>query len=225
MKFKLAFTLSEVLITLGVIGVVAAMTLPTVINKYKKAETVTKLQKAISVLNQAYKLSIDDLGEPTEEEINSFTSAEQYFTKYWAPYIRKAKACKTYQECGYTENKLYTNSRKTDNAVIIYGNTRYAFYTSDGFMYLIFLKEGTSQTISKQIVIDVNGYKGPNTYGKDVFALTRIPEKGIVRTFCYNQTDSYVQSNCKKTTYSSTYSCCSTKIERDGWKIMDDYPW
>ena len=41
MKFK-AFTLAEILITLGIIGVVAAMTIPTLITNYQKKQTVTK---------------------------------------------------------------------------------------------------------------------------------------------------------------------------------------
>ena len=49
-----AFTLAEVLITLGIIGVVAAMTLPTVVNKYKEKETVTKLKKFYSIISQSY---------------------------------------------------------------------------------------------------------------------------------------------------------------------------
>lgn len=48
-----AFTLAEVLITLGIIGVVAAMTLPTVINNYKKQVAVNKLKKFYSVMTQA----------------------------------------------------------------------------------------------------------------------------------------------------------------------------
>ena len=47
-----AFTLAEVLITLGIIGVVAAMTLPTVINQYEKKITVVKLKKAYNTLAQ-----------------------------------------------------------------------------------------------------------------------------------------------------------------------------
>ena len=43
---KKAFTLAEVLITLGIIGIVAAMTLPTLIGKYQKKQTVTQLKKA-----------------------------------------------------------------------------------------------------------------------------------------------------------------------------------
>ena len=57
-----AFTLAEVLITLGIIGIVAAMTIPTLITNHQKRQTVVKLQRAISVMNQAYRLAYDDVG-------------------------------------------------------------------------------------------------------------------------------------------------------------------
>lgn len=56
-----AFTLAEVLITLGIIGVVAAMTLPTLINSYKKQQTVTHLQKVYTSLNQALRLARSEI--------------------------------------------------------------------------------------------------------------------------------------------------------------------
>ena len=59
-----AFTLAEVLITLGIIGVVAAMTLPTLIQNHRKHEAETKLAKIYSVVNQAIKLSTVEYGEP-----------------------------------------------------------------------------------------------------------------------------------------------------------------
>lgn len=65
---KFGFTLSEVLITLGIIGVVAAMTIPILITNYQKKETVTKLRRAISILNQAYRLSFDDNGDASAQE-------------------------------------------------------------------------------------------------------------------------------------------------------------
>ena len=88
-KVKFAFTLAEVLITLGIIGIVAAMTIPGLISNYQKKQTVTKLQKAISILNQAYKLSFDDVGEPSAQEAFNM-GAEQYFQTYWVPYIKTA---------------------------------------------------------------------------------------------------------------------------------------
>lgn len=62
---KKGFTLAEVLITLGIIGVVAAMTTPALMTNYQKRSFVSKLQKAISTINQAYMLSYNDLGDVT----------------------------------------------------------------------------------------------------------------------------------------------------------------
>ena len=59
---KKGFTLAEVLITLGIIGVVAAMTLPTLINDYQAKETVTRLKKVYSIVNQAYLRALNDNG-------------------------------------------------------------------------------------------------------------------------------------------------------------------
>ena len=59
---KIAFTLAEVLITLGIIGIVAAMTLPTLIQSNKNKEVEAKLKKIYSVMNQAILLSEKDNG-------------------------------------------------------------------------------------------------------------------------------------------------------------------
>lgn len=56
-KMNKGFTMAEVLITLGIIGIVAAMTLPSLVGKYQKVQTVNQLKKAYSVLAQAIELS------------------------------------------------------------------------------------------------------------------------------------------------------------------------
>lgn len=53
LKLKLAFTLAEVLITLGIIGIVAAMTLPVVVGKYKEKVLVTAAKRSCSTINNA----------------------------------------------------------------------------------------------------------------------------------------------------------------------------
>ena len=55
---KSAFTLAEVLITLGIIGVVAAMTMPTLINSTQGAQYKTAYKKALSVMSQAVVMNI-----------------------------------------------------------------------------------------------------------------------------------------------------------------------
>lgn len=79
-KNNKAFTLAEVLITIGIIGVVAAMTIPTLLSNYTKKRTITKLQRAISVLNQAYRQSVDDVGDSIDEAYNMGT--ENYINTY-----------------------------------------------------------------------------------------------------------------------------------------------
>lgn len=59
---KFAFTLAEVLITLGIIGVIAALTVPTLVSKYKEKVTVTKLKKVNSILNNAMLSAINEYG-------------------------------------------------------------------------------------------------------------------------------------------------------------------
>ena len=57
---KNGFTLAEVLITLGIIGIVAAMTLPALVGKYQKKVTVTRLKKFYSTMQQAIQLAEKD---------------------------------------------------------------------------------------------------------------------------------------------------------------------
>ena len=65
MRFKriLSITMAEVLITLGIIGIVAAMTLPDLIQKYQKQETSARLKKFYTTMNQAIMMSEIDNGD------------------------------------------------------------------------------------------------------------------------------------------------------------------
>ena len=63
---RVAFTLAEVLITLGIIGVVAALTLPSLIQRNIEKQRVVQLKKAYSELSQAYNLAVEEFGSPTE---------------------------------------------------------------------------------------------------------------------------------------------------------------
>ena len=102
---RVAFTLAEVLITLGIIGVVAAMTLPTLVQHYKRQEASARLKKFYSAMSQAIKLSETDNGEIKYwekieqqylEDGSSDTLANSelsynFFMKYLEPYIKYTK--------------------------------------------------------------------------------------------------------------------------------------
>lgn len=88
-----AFTLAEVLITLAIIGVVAALTIPSLVQNYKERETVTRLKEFYSVFSQAYQLAIlehgtfdqwglGDTNPKVEQEDGSFQRDEYSLNNY-----------------------------------------------------------------------------------------------------------------------------------------------
>lgn len=80
---KAGFTLAEVLITLGIIGIVAAMTIPNLIQKNYEHQTVTKLKKTHSIISQAMRLASEEYGDPSGWEIFGNTEAsviKEYIT-------------------------------------------------------------------------------------------------------------------------------------------------
>ena len=208
---KLAFTLAEVLITLGIIGVVAAMTMPTLITNYQKRATVAKLKRAYSVIKQAYLMSYDQVGDLKFSEIRAL-GKESYFKTYWAPYIQ-ATYCNSFSECGYTSDD-YPWKNTDGETVGTYSSLTIVFYTNDGFLYGIYFASG-------YVFVDINGPKGPNQLGRDVFWFDKVSDaKGNnLYPACYS--DSRISSMCSR----NNGVCCAEKIRRDGWKITKDYPW
>ena len=80
------FTLAEVLITLGIIGVIAALTLPNLITQYQKSATVQGLKVAYSLLSQAVQKSVSENGEINEWDY-SLSSAD-FDETYLIPYLK-----------------------------------------------------------------------------------------------------------------------------------------
>ncbi len=227
---KVAFTLAEVLITLGIIGVVAALTLPTVIQNYQKQVTVNKLKKAYSVLGQVAQKSIADNGSidlASGEEVDAAT-VEKFFNTYWLPYFNGVNAYPDKHSPalnnGKNQYKYINRSLEIYSIGTIYDNGRIFFTTADGTSYAIsmmYWQDGKAlYGYSQSVRVDINGIKPPNTYGKDVFNFEVDFEKGIARPSCANCETSYINNICN-----ANGNYCSTKIIRDGWQIKSDYPW
>jgi len=101
-KNKKSFTLAETLITLAIIGIVAALTIPTLLNKYQEQKTVTAVKAFYSQLSNAYKNAIanngpvEDWGLPSESSWGRPAIAEQTLNML-LPYFKVAKNCGRYQ--------------------------------------------------------------------------------------------------------------------------------
>ena len=157
---KSAFTLAEVLITLGIIGVVAALTLPSVVVNYKEKQLTTAWKKAYSdVANAALLMS----------QNNEDLSTEQKVGKAFAKYLKVDKVCDANkgieQGCWRENTKIYSKD----------GSYAYSDPTDiGGGGVCMILTSGTLFCIDyggkvSPLYFDINGYLKPNIRGKDVF--------------------------------------------------------
>ncbi len=174
---RCAFTLAEVLITLGIIGVVAAMVIPSIIGKYQEIYTVTRVRKTYAILNEALRLSTIDNGEPGGWNIPRTQTTAAHARKialYIVPYLKTIKDCGTKPGClGYDKKIKILNGA---DHVPDYENDDiyYKFILLDGaYVWLRAPNTGDSRPDSKmQLFTDINGAKPPNTVAKDVFFFT-----------------------------------------------------
>lgn len=237
-----AFTLSEVLITLGIIGVIAAMTIPALITRYQKFQTVTKLKGAYSQLAQAIRLSQDDNGDVEGWDLAS----PDWFQRYLASYMKvTATKLKDFNEKDSIEYKETSGKRETGLAIInnaVYGGAT-SYTLLNGVQVIVADSyRGTSEDANRSVgfVIDLNGpYSLPNRFGKDAFMFSLNKYHGLVPSGMYTTSECTppVEGNPGRDYLKNTgcyrYACnkqsrgmfCAALIVTDGWQIAPDYPW
>lgn len=241
-----AFTLAEVLITLGIIGIVAALTMPNIISNHQKKETVKQLKTAYSILSQAIESSKIDNGDIVNWDIYNLETFD-FAEKYILPYLKIAKRCGTpvghpISEGCFPNNDLFY---QLDGTTISLGGC----CRDPGWWDKSVLSNGMMIAISScpnddsaLIFIDINGKKGQSILGKDMFGFKINPRYGfILGTGDYTTPyvdkftrDELIHSTnlpgaCNKNapTTNAAYRgmSCSSVIAQDGWQIKDDYPW
>lgn len=180
---KKGFTLAEVLITLVIIGVIAAITIPSLINKTNEQETVTAVKKAYSVLNQGLNKAKIENGEiDTWVDENSPTLLTD-FTDKLKPHFSVLQYHTDMKDC-FANNSKYMN----DESFISLWQGRPAFSLADGSLVTFWFgvprcnfEDGSSENLKNacgDLVVDINGQKGPNTIGKDMFSFV-ITKNGV----------------------------------------------
>ncbi len=210
-----AFTLAEVLITLAIIGVVAALTIPTVIRNYQERETVSALKKFYSQISQAFKLAEVENGALSTwnwgtSSYNNETSADIY--KLVAPHLKILKYCNTAQTgCfGAYYKQLNEEPWSSGSAAVDWGGRAKA-RLADGMSFWIanYTNEACETTQGcGEIFVDLNGNKAPNTLGRDAFVFS-VMKNGIIRP--------WGGSSCSKkyTGWAAGYGCAAWVLRHD----------
>ena len=246
---KYGFTLAEVLITLGIIGVVAAMTIPTLISDYQKRTYVTGLQRAYAQIQQVFKLAMAqdtvDLLQNTEliQSINGTNTTDNNdqnaFISKLGEYIKIQKACNSMDFSNGCHDIQYTDLNTNNDSFNRGGDLQ--IFTSDGMIYYFYGLRKTAyfdteancdskkanggskcSSIVDSISIDVNGRKGPNKQGRDLFRFD-VDAYGKVYLFgstaMYGKNSNWENGNCHGDTDFDYGFDCAGRIYEEGWKM------
>ena len=203
----IAFTLAEVLITLGIIGVVAALTLPTLIANYKEKELIVKTKKSYSDIQNAIQLAQQengDIGDNTA--LFNFSDGYSKALENFSKYFKGAKFCKNREQCKdfYYDISYAVPTYGSSGAIKKYNTGWSKIVLSSGavlnFAELIpncdyvrletyYDKDGNPTQRYNHvkycaiIYFDVNGSKAPNLFGKDVFSARIYKDKIVPDTW------------------------------------------
>ena len=213
-----AFTLAEVLVTIAIIGLVATLTIPSLISSYRKKVVETKLVRFYSTINQALNFSEiengsrhywDTLGsfcEFQDEEdgskscVDGTEDALMWYNKYLAKYI---KVLKVGLDMDYSYD-VPENPRPTD--VLL--------YFPDGSL-LQFSGRGWNYYIRSKDLVQ-NGR--PEHWGTIAFPFI-FDESGKIEPCCKSASSTFA---CAK---NGNGAGCTAAIAKNGWKIPRDYPY
>lgn len=163
------FTLAEVLITLGIIGVVAALTIPTLISNYQEKQTLSQLQKTYATLKNAFELAKVEHGDYNTWSWNQIPQTNSNRVKYfWETYI--FPNLKVSKQCFPASEECLTEVIRSDSQTVQVGDLDGAFVLGDGTTILTWTG-ADSYFPHVWIYADINGKKSPNTLGKDIFVM------------------------------------------------------
>ena len=222
------FTMAEVLITLGIIGVVVAMTLPALVQKYRTHVVETRLKKFYSIINQAVLLSKNANGdfegwtywikEEQDEDgnyINKVEDADKSFQLYLAPYL----------------NILYKKELTDAN-----GRKRFLYELTDGSTFAFQFHENREIIFYPSNAEKCIKLPKSESFGVCAFAFQFYPINNTARwKYLYAKgVEPYLHNwdGKDESLYTgSLYSCdgespnyCTAIIARNGWKVPKNYP-
>ena len=193
---KKGFTLAEVLITIGIIGVVAAMTLPTVINETRDKEYAAARKKALATIGEAVRLIT------IQGDIRYAENAGDFVENYLKKQLQIVKTCSNsnLRDCGIeTEpNKMVSLAEKkmtmpttindlapgmSNGLAIDPASTSYGFVMSNGYSVNLFYNPSClsdnkdanhwgQDRVCVNAIYDMNGLGQPNEVGKDIGFVT-----------------------------------------------------
>lgn len=242
--FKSGFTLAEVLITLGIIGVVAAVTLPVLIVNHQKQVVVTGLEKASSELNQILSMAKADYGDPSGWDYYEKDNLDKWVQTYFEPYVKLigSGTCANSHKC-FGIAPMYSLGYKISSNSANPMAVQYIVVKAGIPAAYVFSRYGDVYEPLTRVRVYVRTPKRYAFVGKDVFTFIfdyreknpvyrlYVPHDGNVPVYNYDKSNiigtgwGACNTNARGGGYWVSGDACGALIMVDGWKISRDYPW
>jgi len=227
MKRKQGFTLAEILITLTVIGVVAALTIPTLLQNTNQAELKTALKRDFADFSQATLSIVNDNGGSLANAFRNGAGGaldSENLKNAYKSKLSYIKDCSGTSDFGGTSTSgasgegcwHATNNWKFLNGTLRTSMSYPALILSNGTLVFIGMsKSDCTQKVGDfyrcgWIYFDVNGFKMPNTMGKDIFN-AMLTENGLLPTGAKNFFDPSSDCNLSNTMGTNNGYGCTAK--------------
>lgn len=185
---KKAFTLAEVLITLAIVGTVAALTVPTLMAEIQKPQGVASLKKAYNDLSQAMQLIKNDNNGIIDFSIAANDNDHNYLMNVFAQKMNFSRTCNKGTVAGNCWNNM-ASVKNLNGGTFAADPSWYAGANLNSGVYFMFFMVSKTCNNNKfilkgqniecgEILVDINGPKSPNQAGRDIFLL-RVTKNGI----------------------------------------------
>lgn len=230
---KFGFTLAEVLITLGIIGVISALTTPVLIQNTGTAQVGPKLAKAVSAFEIANQNMMMEAGAETLDGANAFVGDSDDDVVNYINNLSKYMKMSYYKEIEggqvYSDMlKNYNNESPSTGAPDSYseyvtGALDHYGLSKDGFLYAIHPVDDSGdvtlsvyQRFRGLVVIDINGLAKPNKIGRDAFVFAMYAD-GSLKPIGGNGWSSDDELNSAYNWYSGSSDKCNEEAVTSGW--------
>lgn len=211
-----AFTLAEILIILAIIGIVATLTIPMLINNYQKTQQVTALRKVYSQLSEAIDrmMVIEGVEKFSDTTILNGNNADPkaFFKKYFrvSKFCAKEDFASCFAEATSMDKSKTTNPASDKTCVMVKDGTSICVHTYENAEY------------PPCFVVDTNGLSKPNIAGRDIFtfyaywdgSIDDITPEGLA--YAESTAREWRKASCEGSPYGAG---CLSRIIDDGWKM------
>lgn len=191
---KKGFTLAEILITLTIVGIIAAMTIPSIIQNSQDSHLRSRWRKVYSEINSAINnmtvdgyintSNSDSIADELKTELSiikdgSFTEMTSYDEDFYYKCYKRESSSNKCNNWMSTENDYYKKTLVSSSGYLIFimhlsgnctGNNYRAMLPNAGPM--------PQSNLCMEIAVDVNGETGPNMIGKDYHLLLVLKQNG-----------------------------------------------